>query len=244
MGLMNLIDSPGHVDFAFEVSTGLRVVDGAFVLVDVVEGVLAQTYTNLNKAMEEGLPCILVLNKIDKLITDLNLQPYDAYLLLDNVLQATNAVLGSFIRHKIVKMTGCEEIEETILEEYENKYLFDPVKGNVIFSSAFHGWGFTLDTFAKMIAESTNFGFKADKLTKCLWGEYYFNPKAEKAKDKISTKPKNDSHLPMFAQFILSGIYAFYNLIQEGEMKKLETKCEKNNIKFNKIFADKKDKNP
>ena len=242
--LMNQIDSPGHVEFSFEVSTGLRVVDGAFVLVDAVEGVLAQTYTSLNKAMEEGLPCILVQNKVDKLITDLNLEPYDAYQQLSDILSATNAVLSSFIKLKIVKMTGSEEIEETILEEYEKKYQFDPVKGNVIFSSAFHGWGFTLDSFAKYLAENTPFGFKAEVLKKCLWGEYYFNPKAEKAKDKITKKPKNESHLPMFAALVLQSIYPIYNLIADGDMKKLDARCSKMGIKYNKFFADKKDKNP
>jgi ribosome assembly protein 1 len=64
--LVNLIDSPGHVDFAFEVSSGLKVCDNAILVVDVVEGVCSQTYKVLNAAIKEGLKVVLLLNKIDK----------------------------------------------------------------------------------------------------------------------------------------------------------------------------------
>jgi ribosome assembly protein 1 len=98
--IMNLIDSPGHIEFGFEVSSGLRVCDGAFVLVDVVEGVLAQTYTVLKKAMEEGLSCVLVLNKIDKLITDLDLNPMEAY-------HHLTQIIGKFFVVEIVRFDEC-----------------------------------------------------------------------------------------------------------------------------------------
>lgn len=64
--LINLIDSPGHVDFAFEVSSGLKVCDNAVLVVDVIEGVCSQTYKVLNAAIKEGLRVVLVINKIDK----------------------------------------------------------------------------------------------------------------------------------------------------------------------------------
>lgn len=65
-GLLNLIDSPGHVDFSFEVSSGLKVCDNALLVVDVVEGVCSQTHKVLTAAIKEGLKVALLINKIDK----------------------------------------------------------------------------------------------------------------------------------------------------------------------------------
>lgn len=64
--LINLIDSPGHVDFAFEVSSGLKVCDNAVLVVDVVEGICSQTYKVLDVAIREGLSIVLLINKVDK----------------------------------------------------------------------------------------------------------------------------------------------------------------------------------
>lgn len=64
--LINLIDSPGHVEFTFEVTSGLKVCDGAILVLDIFEGVCSQTLTNLKKAINAGMSVILVINKIDK----------------------------------------------------------------------------------------------------------------------------------------------------------------------------------
>lgn len=94
--LINLIDSPGHIDFSSEVSTASRLCDGAVVLVDAVEGVCSQTVTVLRQTWTEKLKPLLVINKMDRLITELKLSPGEAYTHLSKLLEQVNAIMGSF----------------------------------------------------------------------------------------------------------------------------------------------------
>lgn len=229
---MNLIDSPGHIEFSFEVSSGLRVCDAAFVLVDTVEGVLSQTYTVLKKSCEEGIQCILVLNKMDKLITDLDFSPQEAYHHISQILDSTNAALDSFLRSKIAEETGSDDIDENLLEEMENRMLFNPCKGNVIFASSLHGWGFTVSSFVDIFA--TKLGAKPEVLNKTLYGNYYFDTKNK----KIVTKPLNDNHRPMFVQFILQNIFTVYETIQAGDQEKLLKMAKGQNVNVNSKNID------
>jgi ribosome assembly protein 1 len=94
--LINLIDSPGHIDFSYEVSTASRLCDGAVVLVDAVEGVCSQTVTVLRQTWIEKLKPLLVINKMDRLVTELKMSPAEAYTHLSKLLEQVNAVMGSF----------------------------------------------------------------------------------------------------------------------------------------------------
>ncbi|KAI1002979.1 Ribosome assembly protein 1 [Podosphaera aphanis] len=112
--LVNLIDSPGHIDFSSEVSTASRLCDGAVVLVDAVEGVCSQTVTVLRQAWIEQMKPLLVINKMDRLITELKMTPAEAYIHLGKLLEQVNAVLGSFFQGKRMEedLNWRERVEE------------------------------------------------------------------------------------------------------------------------------------
>jgi ribosome assembly protein 1 len=96
--LVNLIDSPGHVDFSSEVSTASRLCDGAIVLVDAVEGVCSQTIAVLRQTWVEHLKPVLVINKMDRLITELKMSAGEAYTHLNKLIEQVNAVMGGFFQ--------------------------------------------------------------------------------------------------------------------------------------------------
>lgn len=90
--LINLIDSPGHVDFTTEVSSALRVTDGCIVVVDAVEGVCIQTRVVLRQAWAERVKPVLFVNKIDKLYTKLEMDESQAFEHIKKVLRSVNEV--------------------------------------------------------------------------------------------------------------------------------------------------------
>ena len=131
--LINLIDSPGHIDFSSEVSTASRLCDGAVVLVDAVEGVCSQTVTVLRQAWMEHMKPLLVINKMDRLVTELRMTPGEAYTHLSKLLEQVNAVLGSFFqgermeqdlnwRDRIDERIAAAAAKERKREEEESSY--------------------------------------------------------------------------------------------------------------------------
>ena len=114
--LINLIDSPGHIDFSSEVSTASRLCDGALVLVDAVEGVCSQTVTVLRQTWTEHLKPLLVVNKVDRLITELKMSPGEAYTHLSKLLEQVNAVIGSFFQGERMEedLQWREKVEERV----------------------------------------------------------------------------------------------------------------------------------
>ncbi|KAL8693557.1 MAG: hypothetical protein Q9218_001643 [Villophora microphyllina] len=114
--LINLIDSPGHIDFSSEVSTASRLCDGALVLVDAVEGVCSQTVTVLRQTWVEHLKPLLVINKIDRLITELKMSATEAYTHLSKLLEQINAVIGSFFQGERMEedLQWRERVEERV----------------------------------------------------------------------------------------------------------------------------------
>lgn len=242
--VINLIDSPGHVDFASEVSTAVRLSDGAIILVDVVEGVCPQTRSALSISYVEGLKPILVLNKVDRLITEMKLTPLDAYVRLTQVLEQVNAIMGELFASDVMEREDREETVVTttsdkvnkrdladwqsVLEEIDDSNLyFSPEQGNVLFTSAIDGWGFGIKEFAKIYANKL--GFSEKVLCKTLWGDFYINSKTKRIVKGAQEKAKK----PLFVQLILENIWVLYEtIVIRRDKEKLPIMAEKLNIKL------------
>merc|ERR1712202_90501 len=94
--LINLIDSPGHVDFSSEVTAALRVTDGALVVVDCIEGVCVQTETVLRQAIAERIKPILFLNKLDRIFLELSMTPEESYKNFRNSIESVNVIVSTY----------------------------------------------------------------------------------------------------------------------------------------------------
>jgi elongation factor 2 len=130
--VINLVDTPGHVDFTGKVTRTLRSIDGAVVVVDAVEEVMVQTETVTRQALEERVKPILFINKVDRLITELRL--------------TSDEIQSKFI-HIIRDFNNLIEIYGE--PEFKDKWKVDPAKETVAFGSALHRWGFTLNIAQK-----------------------------------------------------------------------------------------------
>lgn len=195
--LINLIDSPGHVDFSAEVTSALRVTDGALVVVDCVEGVCVQTETVLRQSLAERVKPVLMLNKVDRVILELRMDPEEAY---KNFARVVADVCGLITMYQDSRMPP---------------QVVQPTKGTVAFGSGLHGWGFTLNKFASMYA--SKFGIPADKFVEYLWGEHYFD---EKNRHFKVPNPSNATGTVKrgFVKFILDPVYKlFFSVIEDRE---------------------------
>ncbi|XP_060899710.1 elongation factor-like GTPase 1 isoform X1 [Labrus mixtus] len=222
--LLNLIDSPGHVDFSSEVSTAVRLCDGAIVVVDAVEGLCPQTQVVLRQAWLENIRPVLVINKIDRLIMELKLTSQEAYSHLQKILEQVNAVTGALFTSRVLEERAEKEKEEEIekemlsgdqlydwsagLEEADDSLLyFSPDQGNVVFASAIDGWGFSIQQFAEIYSQKM--GIKAEVLLRTLWGDFYLNAKAKKIMKGAQAKGKK----PLFVQLVLDNIWSLYDAV-------------------------------
>jgi 116 kDa U5 small nuclear ribonucleoprotein component len=186
--LVNIIDTPGHVNFADEVAASLRLADGVVLVVDVVEGVQVNTELIIKHAVLEGLPIVLIINKMDRLILELKLPPLDAYFKLKHVIEEVNTV-----------------IENTIPGRGESRRL-SPEKGNVAFASSLLGWCFTIQSFARMYAQTYPKLSAADFALR-LWGDIYFNPRSR----KFTRKAAEEQSKRAFVHFVLEPIYKVFS---------------------------------
>ena len=130
--IINLIDTPGHVDFTGKVTRALRAIDGAVVVVDAVEEVMVQTETVTRQALNERVRPVLFINKIDRLIKELKLSPEETQKKLIRIIRDFNNLIDIYGE-----------------PEFKEKWKVDAAKGSVAFGSALHRWGFTIDIAKK-----------------------------------------------------------------------------------------------
>jgi elongation factor 2 len=125
--LINLVDTPGHLDFSGKVTRALRLIDGVVVVVDAVEEIITQSETVIKQALQEGVKPVLYINKVDRLIRELKLTD-------DQIREKYARIIKDF---------------NTLIKRYadgpfKKEWQVSPADGNVAFGSALHKWGFTL----------------------------------------------------------------------------------------------------
>ncbi len=125
--LINLIDTPGHIDFSGAVTRSLRAVDGALVVVDAVEGPMTQTETVLMQALRERVKPLLYINKVDRLIKELKLTPEEIQKKFAKIILRVNSI-----------------IEKYAPPEHKKDWQVKVEDGRVAFGSALHKWGLNL----------------------------------------------------------------------------------------------------
>lgn len=130
--LINLIDTPGHVDFGGDVTRAMRAIDGAIVLCCAVEGIMPQTETVLRQALKERVKPVLFINKVDRLIKEVKLTPEK---MQERFVKIINEI------NKLIRQIAPEEFKE--------KWQVSVQDGSVAFGSAFHNWALSFPYMQK-----------------------------------------------------------------------------------------------
>ena len=130
--LINLIDTPGHVDFGGDVTRAMRAVDGCFILACAVEGPMPQTETVVRQALKEKVKPVLFINKVDRLINELQVTPEDMMERFKGTITKVNKLIKQFAP-----------------EEFKKSWQVSVGDGTVAFGSAYHNWGITVPYMQK-----------------------------------------------------------------------------------------------
>merc|ERR1712168_1137611 len=207
--LINLIDSPGHVDFSSEVTAALRVTDGALVVVDCVSGVCVQTETVLRQAIAERIKPIVFMNKMDRALLELQLEKEDLYQTFQRIVESVNVIIATY---------ADEEGPMGDVQVY-------PTNGTVGFGSGLHGWAFSLKQFSEMY--SSKFNIDVKKLMTRLWGDNCFNPKSKKW-----SKTMQSGYVRGFNQFVLDPIYKVFDAIMNNKAENIDKLIKHTKVKI------------
>lgn len=238
--IVHLLDSPGHTDFSTEVSSSLQCCDGCLLVVDAVEGMCARTHQVVREAHSHQLVPILVINKVDRLCTNLCLTPTEAYLRLRSLLESVNAACAAMLLSKRAEerqqndtkddnnnsqsrtSNGDQHQLTKEEEEEELRWTFDPQWDNVIFASALFGWGFSVPSLARSLFRHKILSIKPVMLKQYLFGDFYFKP-GEDANTGKMMKWKADQqqqmhHAPLFAEYGLQPLWDIYEGIASAAL--------------------------
>lgn len=198
--VIHLLDSPGHTDFSFEVSSALVACDSCLLVLDAVEGMAPRTHQVLREAHVHRLVPVLVVNKIDRLCTDLGLTCTEAYLRIRNLLETVNAAASAML------VSAAQE-RGTISDEEEALWTFDPAKNNVIFASALLGWAFTAQSLARSLFRQSIIPIKP-----ILLKQYLFTD-AKHMNEKVLKWKITDDSLPIFAEYGLQPLWNIHETV-------------------------------
>jgi len=130
--LINLIDTPGHVDFGGDVTRAMRAIDGVIILVDAVEGIMPQTETVIRQALKERVRPALFINKVDRLVNELKISPDQMQQRFTKIITEVN-----------------NRIRKWLPEDMGEKWMVHVEAGSVAFGSAFHKWALSVPFMKK-----------------------------------------------------------------------------------------------
>jgi len=198
--LINLIDSPGHVDFSSEVTAALRITDGAMVVVDCIEGCAVQTETVLRQSLAERVIPVLFVNKVDRCILELQMEPEDMYSRFRKAIEDVNVIIATY--HDV--LMGDVQVM--------------PEKGTVAFGSGLHGWAFNVERFAKIYAAKMS--VDKEKMMKRLWGDSFFNAKKKTWTNMMQPEGCTEPLPRAFCQFIMTPINQLMRAIMDDQKEK------------------------
>lgn len=130
--LINLIDTPGHVDFGGDVTRAMRAVDGCIILACAVEGTMPQTETVVRQALKERVQPVLFINKVDRLINELQIDGPEMMKRFEKIIGKVNKLISAFAPDK-----------------YKKEWQVDVQAGTVAFGSAYYNWGMSIPFMKK-----------------------------------------------------------------------------------------------
>jgi len=228
---LNLMDTPGHVNFSDEVTAAIRLCDGVVLFVDASEGVMLNTSRLLKHALQEGLAVTLCINKIDRLLLELKLPPNDAYFKIKNTLDDLNTIVLEHYNESTDSYKFTKDDDQIKALKF-----FSPVQGNVCFAASQYNICFSLKSFAKLYSDYNGGGFNVDEFAKRLWGDQYFN---EKTRQFTTKAPSSTAHRS-FIEFILEPMYKLFSQVigdvdftLVDTLKKLDITLTKSQLRLN-----------
>lgn len=170
--LINLINHKQQSPYTPESSSTLRISDGALVLIDSTKGLCAQTETSIHQALQDRVKPVLIINKFDLNLFELQQDPESIYQDFCRIIEKVNSIIAIY--------------DYAVMGDL----LLDPIKGNVVFGSGLMGWAFDLKRFSKFYAEKCGIG--QGEMIEKLWGEWYFDDEGKKwTREKISENGKS-----------------------------------------------------
>ncbi len=203
--LINLIDTPGHVDFGGDVTRAIRVIDGALVLADAAEGVMPQTETVLRQALREGVKPVLFINKSDRLISELRLGPEQIQERFLKIIFDVNKL-----------------IRDLAPKEFKEKWQVNVKDGSVCFGSAIHKWALSVP-----IMKDTGLSFK-DVVEAYSKGKEAVEEFSKKAPLHVAVLDMIVKHLPDPIEAQAYRIKMIWHGDKDTEVGKSLLKCDEN----------------